>query len=295
MTPTPGPLTSAALTVLATAMALTATREAAAAPEMTDAALSFCRMELAFADEFDDLSIAPRELGSARWIAHTPWGGDFGDAVFSDPGPGSPFTVRDGILAITASKDADGTWRSGLLASADSTGRGFGLRYGYFEARSKLPTGPGTWPAFWLNAIPDDTAADATMEVDILEYYGHARASYQAAYHLWSADPSREGGGLTTFAVPNGSLEADFHTYGAKVTPDHITFYLDRQPMWQVPTPASHRNRLMLLVNLALGSGFSISDTPNPTTMLVDYIRAYSFREPAPDCTDEQAAADDPP
>ena len=38
-----------------------------------------------------------RENGS-RWIAHTPWNGDFGDARFTDPAAGFPFTIDEGIL-----------------------------------------------------------------------------------------------------------------------------------------------------------------------------------------------------
>lgn len=274
------------LTLLGLLAALPA--EATPAPRLDAAEISPCQLQLVFDDEFDDLSVEPREIGTARWIAHTPWGGDFGDAAFADPGPDSPFSVQDGVLSITARKDEDGKWQSGLLASADSKGNGFGLQYGYVEARIKLPTGPGTWPAFWLNAItaddPAEAPAEATLEVDMLEYYGHARASYQAAYHVRSADPARTGGGLTAIAVPEGALEADFHTYGAKLTEDHITFYLDGRSMWQVSMPKSHRSRLMILVNLALGSGFPISDTPDNVTMQVDYIRAYAFNNSSSNC-----------
>ena len=45
-------------------------------------------------------------------------------------------------------------------------------KYGYFEARLKLPTGKGTWPAFWMmprnyTAWPDDG------EIDIMEEVGY--------------------------------------------------------------------------------------------------------------------------
>ncbi|WP_204331191.1 hypothetical protein, partial [Proteus mirabilis] len=64
---------------------------------------------LTFAEEFDSLSVSPWGPGS-RWIAHTPWNGDFGDARFVDPRPGFPFTVEDGVLKIEARKNADGAW-----------------------------------------------------------------------------------------------------------------------------------------------------------------------------------------
>lgn len=60
-------------------------------------------------------SISSSRIGPARWTAHTPWGGDFGDASFMDPGPGGPFKMKDGILSITASKTNRG---GGLRASS---------------------------------------------------------------------------------------------------------------------------------------------------------------------------------
>ena len=107
-----------------------------------------CDFHPAFMEEFHDLSVASRVLAGARWTAHTPWNGDFGDARFADPEPARPFALGEGELLITAAKDAAGKWRSGLIAAADSSGRGKGVRDGYFEARMKMPPGPGTWPAF---------------------------------------------------------------------------------------------------------------------------------------------------
>jgi hypothetical protein len=95
---------------------------------------------MTFSEDFDDvLSVSPWGPNT-RWIAHTPWAGDFGDARFADPQLGVfPFTIENGILRIEARKDADGKWASGLLASTDPNGRGFSQQYGCFEIRAKLP------------------------------------------------------------------------------------------------------------------------------------------------------------
>ena len=87
-----------------------------------------CELRPVMIGNFDVESIAAHRIGPARWTAHTPWSGDFGDARFADPGPGGPFKVKDGVLSITASKDREGRWTSGLIAAADASGAGRGLR-----------------------------------------------------------------------------------------------------------------------------------------------------------------------
>ena len=44
------------------------------------------------------------------------------------------------------------------------------------------------------------------------------------------------------------------------------------------PTVAEARTPLYLLIDLALGAGWPIDQTPNPSIMLVDYVRAYRQR-----------------
>jgi hypothetical protein len=247
---------------------------ARAAPMVT---LDLCEMKPVFMEEFDTESIASRVIGPARWIAHTPWNGDFGDAAFADPGPGGPFSVQGGMLRITASKTPDGHWRSGLIAAADAAGHGPGVQYGYFEARMKLPPGPGTWPAFWLGSQQVANAPGPSIELDVIEYYGHATASYNAAVHVWYQPPGTSTQDVHTVAVPDRSLVEQFHRYGVRVSPQTLTFYFDGLPMWQVATPPELRKPLYPLVNLALGSGFPVDKTPNPSVLLVDYVHVYSL------------------
>jgi beta-glucanase (GH16 family) len=220
-------------------------------------------------------TITSKKIGPARWTAHTPWNGDFGDATFWDPGPDGPFSMKDGILSITASKYNEARWKSGLIAAADRTGAGFGTRYGYFEARMKLPPGTGTWPAFWLASLKPVDSPDPKMEIDVLEYYGAFPSSYQMVTHVWYRDASQNRGALQKISIPEGSLVQDFHTYGVDISPKEIVFFLDRKAVWTQPTPAELDGPLYPLVNLALGSGYPIDKTPNPSTLLVDYVHVY--------------------
>jgi beta-glucanase (GH16 family) len=236
------------------------------------------KLRLTFSEEFDELSVSPWGPNT-RWIAHTPWAGDFGDARFADPMKGIfPFTIDNGILRIEARKNKEGKWESGLLASADGTGRGFSQQYGYFEMRAKLPKGKGVWPAFWVHTI-NDPKAKSKVEFDVIEYYGHEARRYQAAVHTWFFNPADDPGvpGAGTFVpVPENSLSDEFNTYGVLVRPDVVIFYLNGTEVWRAKTPSELNRPLLVLVNLALGSGWPITETPNPSYMYVDYIRVYS-------------------
>lgn len=244
--------------------------------------------ELVFNEDFNGpLDVSPWGPNT-RWIAHTPWHGDFGDAAFADPAPDFPFTIQNGILRIEARKEEEfaksdpwkRAWRSGLLCSNDPKGQGFSLQYGYFEMRAKLPAGKGVWPAFWLVSSYDRTnpeaGKDGSIEIDVIEYYGFPD-SYMSTVHIWEPKPHRaEGMMITTrpYEVAN-----DFHNYGCMVTPEWIIMYFDGVEVWRVKTPPEHNKPLMILLNLALGGGWPIDEVKSPTYMFVDWVRAYAKKE----------------
>ena len=233
-------------------------------------------MRLAFEETFTGLDVSGSGQGT-RWAAHTPWHGDFGSAAFADPGPGFPFARSDGVFHIEMRKAADGAWQSGLLASTNPAGEGFKLTYGYFELRAKLPAGPGVWPSFWLDSVPPAGSGEPSLEIDVFEHYGAFPKAFNSTVTLWSkAGPQATRSQMKIVEVEPGSLSRSFHTYGVKVDPQWIVFYFDRQETWRVPTPAEHKHGLTILVDLNLGSGWPIDQTPNPSFMYLDYIRAYA-------------------
>jgi beta-glucanase (GH16 family) len=256
-------------------------RSAQPEPSPEGTALDLCAFRPIFAEDFNSLSVSGDPEDHRRWFAHTPWGGDFGDAAFTDPQPDFPFSLRDGILRIEARKGEDDKWRSGLLASAYPDGAGFAQRYGYFEARAKLPSGPGVWPGFWLNANQPRSDKEPGVEIDVLEYYGQFPEGFHSSLHIWDnsgADNNRVTDHVTPVAY--GSLSRDFHTYGVDVEPDWVVFYLDRHETWRIATPAELTKPLMVLASLALGSGWPIDRTRNPSIMEIDYVQVYE-RDPA--------------
>jgi hypothetical protein len=242
--------------------------------------LDLCHFSLRNADEFDELSVSASRLEGRRWTAHTPWNGDFGDAEFIDPNPAGPFEIREGKLRIIARKDKQGRWTSGLLAAADATGDGWGVQYGYFEARMKMPPGPGTWPAFWLMPLRPADDPSPNVEIDVVEYYGHDTGAFHSVWHVWFKPPNEhlKRDRQRTNPVPAGSLVKRFHDYGVLIEPDWITFYIDRMPVFRDHTPPELNSPMYPLVNLALGSGYPTKRTRNPAVLEVEYVRIY---EPA--------------
>jgi beta-glucanase (GH16 family) len=77
------------------------------------------------------------------------------------------------------------------------------------------------------------------------------------------------------YTRPN-EISEGFHSYGVMVNPDFITMYFDGVDVWKTRTPPEHQRPLMMLLNLALGSGWPIDKVPDPSCMYVEYVRAYA-------------------
>ncbi len=237
-----------------------------------------------FDDEFDRLDISP-DGGKGRWFA--PVHSDFGEAHFLPPGPTGPFRiVRSGpfgvagaSLAINATRASDG-WRAGLMQTLDSHGQGFSQQYGYFEMRAKMPKGQGTWPGFWLltqNGLVDPTVTRG--EIDVVEQYGSSPQKIHSSVHLWPSS-ARNAGGLPKHwykseKVAVGDMSSDYHRYGAMLTPDWVMIYYDGNEISRFPMLLQYRTPVYMLVDLTMHAK-NLAQATNPSTMLVDYVRAYA-------------------
>jgi len=217
------------------------------------------------------------------WIAHTPYNGDW--VHFEAPtGPFHPFYVGNGHLTIRA-QAINGTYYGGLLCSVDSNGNGFSQKYGYFETDAKLPTGPGTWPGFWLMSLPSLLNRKLHMgEIDIFEQYGDPVATLFSTLHLW--DPSNSWAQLWNNENRSNqpTMTTGFHTYGADIQADFITFYYDRQRIGQFPNAIpGHTDKfdesMYVMINLAYGRGYAGNDVSNllngPQDMQIKYVRVW--------------------
>jgi beta-glucanase (GH16 family) len=225
---------------------------------------------LTFSDEFDGDAV-----DTDRWEVLTRKDNFNGEEQYYLPEHAS---IVDGMLRITTTKEPyDGkAYRSARLESW------FSQTHGRFEARAKIPTTQGIWPAFWL--LPRDVKWPLGGEIDIMEHGGSKPERLVFAYHY--ADEAGEH----QFASAEHSAKQDtgepvrfpdgFHVYAVEWAPTEIVFYVDgvecyRLGQDQVPvsdTPMS------IVLNTAVGGWFD--GEPDETTVFpqyfdIDYVRAY--------------------
>ena len=233
-------------------------------------------MHLTFESHFDSLDGSSTNDGGWMTTGASGWRtlGDNKEAqYYSDASVGiNPFSVRDGVLTITASrgKNPEGLpFNSGLL----TTYRSFNQLYGYFEMRARLPAGAGLWPAFWL--LPAD--GSWPPEIDVMEQLGSEPHTIFVGTHSGVGGPNV----ATTTAIHVADTNRAFHVYGLDWQETEITWYFDGDSVFKEPTPADMHTPMYLLINLAVGGRGSWPGPPPRATVFparfqVDYLRACS-------------------
>ena len=70
----------------------------------------------------------------------------------------------------------------------------------------------------------------------------------------------------------------EWHTYGARITPTEVIFYIDGREIERAPQVTAGDRPMFFLANLALGGGWPIEldAVDGRTSLYVDYIRVYT-------------------
>lgn len=251
------------------------------------------KWKLTWSDEFNGPNGSSPD--AAKWSFET-GGGGYGNNE-QETYTARPVNAEQehGKLVITARKE-DFTGKDGIAKHYTSarirTLGHFSQTYGRFEARIKLPSGKGIWPAFWM--LGDDVAKDGWPdcgEIDILETIGAHDTMYSTLH-----GPGYSGGHAISakFTLPVGEkVDSAFHTYAVEWTPNDIRFYFDKHLVAH-RTPADlptgtkwvYDHPFFLILNLAVGGnwpGSPDATTVFPQKMLVDYVRVYSLESPPKD------------
>lgn len=184
--------------------------------------------------------------------------------------------VSNGTLKLIT-KMVDNKIYSIRLYAKKSTG----WKYGYMEARIKLPKGKGTWPAFWMMPVDDKKGWPACGEMDIMEEVGYDPNIIVGSLHATDHFASHPASGR----IKCENAQNGFHKYAMEWTPAKITFLVDDKPYysysntnkgtkdWPYTTP------FYIILNMAWGGNWGgaqgIDESALPTTYEIDYVRVF--------------------
>ncbi len=253
--------------------------------------------ELVWSDEFEG-----SQLDANNWSAQTGTGTAYGLPAGWGNNELQYYTafednvlVSDGSLKIIAREQSFGgrNYTSARIRTLNKQE----FLYGRIEARMKLPSTPGVWPAFWM--LPTDSPYGgwaSSGEIDIMESVNYADRIY-GTLHFGSSWPNTQSAGPR---FSDGTdFSDDFHTYRIDWDPDSITWYIDGVPYGTVNSaswfsssaPSNPRapfdTDFHLLLNVAVGGNFPGNPDGTssfPQTLEVDYVRAYQrVQIPFPD------------
>ena len=191
--------------------------------------------------------------------------------------------IKDGTLQIHCFKE-NGKIYSGRVYAHEQQG----WQNGYFEARIKLPSGKGTWPAFWMMPVGNDWSTNPWPmcgEIDIMEEVGVVPNEVSSSIH--TQDYNHTKNTQKTHAMTITRAEGDFHIYGLLWTADAITTYVDGLQQLAVTKQqlGSGHNQwpfhypFYIILNLAWGGDWGgmrgVDESALPVTMEVDYVRVF--------------------
>ncbi|GAB6024787.1 hypothetical protein CHUAL_009910 [Chamberlinius hualienensis] len=157
--------------------------------------------------------------------------------------------------------------------------------YGRIEARIKIPSGSGVWPAFWM--IGDDfdqVGWPKSGTIDIMQIKGSQPNKNLGGVH----GPKYSGGEKISsmYELTLGdTFDADFHMFTLEWQPTCLVLMVDNDVYFtlsrdDIPLGAEwvFDKPYRIMLNLAVGGnfdGFPKVDEPFPKQLVVDYIRHF--------------------
>ena len=186
-------------------------------------------------------------------------------------------SVSNGTLKINLIDDG-GTIKSARLYARRSTG----WKYGYIEARIKLPKGKGTWPAFWMMPV-NYKSWPADGEIDIMEEVGYDPNMIVSTIHCNKYNNT--GTAVESARRKVDTAQSDFHVYAMEWTSSYMTFYVDGSKLLTYNNDGSGKDawpfdaEFYPILNLAWGGAWGGLQGTDPSclpaTMEVDYVRVF--------------------
>jgi beta-glucanase (GH16 family) len=238
--------------------------------------------KLTWSDEFD--GPAGTAADASKWVYESGNGSNgWGNSELEYYRTGNANGAMDGNgnLVITAKQETTSGFQ---YTSARLKTQGLATwTYGHIEARIKLPSGQGIWPAFWMLGSDITTQSwPACGEIDIMENIGKEPSINHGSLHMPAAGTANDSQLTGSYTLANAKLSDNFHTYAIEWSAAGIDFFFDGG-RYESQTPASASGRtwefdkpFFILLNVAVGGqwpGSPDSTTTFPQTMTIDYVR----------------------
>ena len=233
---------------------------------------------LVWHDEF-----STRNLNTARWTyqeAEAGWVNHELQTYVKGKSPkGTKVTESsDGTLKIYTFKEGEKVYSARIYGN-----RPTGFKYGYIEARIKLPKGKGTWPAWWMFPV-DSSNWPACGEIDIMEEVGVDPNLVSSSIHCIAYNhPDHTQKTHEMYCV---GAEEGFHIYAMEWTEDYIRTYVDGKEQLYFENDHQDNNDtwpfnkpFFLILNVAWGGDWGgyagVDESALPLTMEIDYVRVW--------------------
>src|SRR5581483_3301600 len=140
-----------------------------------------------FGDEFDE-----KQLDTSKWWTRYIHNGGMLDFLNDEQQryrESGNHVMTGHSLILMAKRTGPGRYESGMIRSKRT------FKYGYFEARAKVPRGRGVWPAFWLAS--GRRAGDGKIgwppEIDIAELVNNGAEDTTAMLHVSAKSNGAQG------------------------------------------------------------------------------------------------------
>ena len=258
--------------------------------------------KLSWSDEFSGTSLNDAywtpQIGNGIEYGNRGWGNNEKEYYKAENVSVSNGTMK--IKAQTEKTTANGTTYNWTSARITGTGK-VNIGLGYVEAKIKIPSSKGIWPAFWMLGT-NGKKWPACGEIDIMEAF-NTRSDIQSTIHY----PKWNGADQYVYTNRNISNKTEWHTYGCYRDGSICAFYIDGKLLTSYGTWTNKFVRITdfaetystadlttgnyagqrsvlnddyyLLFNVACGGNLAQGNPPTNSdwsaTMEVDYVRYY--------------------
>jgi beta-glucanase (GH16 family) len=241
-------------------------------------------LRLLWADECSGKAGAPPDAELWVWRPMDAWHPPDELQTYTDDAANAHYDGR-GHLVITARKGPGPRRYTSARLSAHLSSRPGLFLYGCFQARIRVPTGFGIWPAFWLLGQDDVYGWPLCGEIDVMEAPSSATTVNQV--HQGTHSPSAYDGGSVAVGIPPALAEwgRGFHTFAADWGPGEIRFLIDERMTGVVTrddvelhggTWVFDERPQAPVLNIAVGGWAGPPDGSwAEQSMVVDWVRVY--------------------